>query len=883
MVFHFEPLERLFNEQVSCVGGLMTVRDERDTWLAGLARAGNGRALDELLERHWSVTHHIIGCGLVEHSDVEPALTALAARLRDTAPGGEQVRAWFAAEARRQVRESRRPGRAGPDGPDFAATAVARLGLTGQARHLVEALRWLAPHDRDTFALWWLAEAGELTPAEVAAASGDSPSDSDARVRRMAPRLDAARRLVAALAADPVCGDLALLAGGTARRPEPHRRDRLAAHVVECSRCATDLEPVEPLLGSLGLVPAPAIPRPPAQSRSSAAPSIAPSIASSTAAASDRRQNSGVGWRRFTRPRGPAAPEPATDRAKPPTDRRPSATRDAAAAHDALGASDATGSLEATGRRDAAGSLEATGRRDAAGSLEATGRRDAAGSPETAVDRGVPGVGDAAVGDGSAGSHESAVRRGGSGWSEGTGRRGVGDSAGSADAAAERGAAGARRYTGRLNSAASWTDLTTGDAAPGGTTPASVDPTRGSGASAAASGDAMSGSRGSAAALGTTPDSRGSDAVWGATLGSRGPAADAGVPLGSSGPAAGSGATLGSSGSAPGSGATLDSRGSVASRGRATGSAGARRPARPGASAAGSAAPAGWAGSASAAGWVGSAAAGLRTRLARPLAWAAEAGLRSAAAVRGLASRIVKATSGLRYRGRRFRPTSPPRRAILIALAVAMFVIVALVANGATRSAAPVHDPEPVNTALLPEPSPAAVTTVAGTPPAAGLAPLGRAVAPERTPRPATTSAAAVPPTPRPPTTTSYEAEAARLHGSAEPMMMPEASGGRIVHRLGTGANPYGYTDRGAIEFTLNAPTARRYAVTIYYVDGEQQRTVYARLNGGQSQAWSLRPGGWGTVMSATFQLDLRAGANSLYLHNPAYWMPRLDRLTTTG
>ncbi|MCW6009731.1 hypothetical protein K1W54_35105 [Micromonospora sp. CPCC 205371] len=744
----------------------MTVRDERDTWLAGLARAGHGRALDELLERHWSLIHHIVGCGLVEHSDVDRALTTLAARLRDTAPdGGEQVRAWFAAEARRQVRSSRRSGRVGADGPDFAATAVAGLGLTGQARHLAEPPRWLAPHDRDTFALWWPAESGELTAAEVAAASGGSPSDSDARVRRMAPRLDAARRLVAALAADPVCGDLALLAGGTARRPEPHRRDRLATHVAECSRCATDLEPVEPLLGSLGLVPAPAVPapasRPSAQSRSAAA--------ASTMANPDRRQNSGGGWRRFTRPRGPALP--------PPPDPSPWPN--------APSSPDLSPSPDPSPSPDAAAAPGVPSSSNAAFLPGAASVPDAASSPGAALPSNAFSAADSS-------SPRAAFPPGMSG---------------SSDSALQRGAAGARRYAGRRNSTASWGDLATGGADPDAGDLTVLD-SRGSVAGSAGV-RRMAGSRGS----GGTGGSSG----WSSWRGS------SARPRSEHGP-----------------------RAVVASR-------------------------------------AGSAAAALPTRLAGPLAWAAEAGLRGAAAVRGLASRVAAATSGLRYRGRRFRPTGLPRRAILVALAVAMFVVVAVVANRATRSAAPVHDPEPVITTTAPEPSPAAVTTAPGTPPAIGLAPPARAAAPDRTTGPGVTSAAAVPPAARPPATTSYEAEAARLSGAAEATTMPGASGGRVVHKLGTGtSNPYGYTERGAIEFSVNAPTSRRYTVTVYYVSGEQ-RTAYVRVNSGQSQAWTFRPAAWNEVTSATFQLDLRAGPNTVYFHNPAYWMPRLDRLTVTG
>jgi hypothetical protein len=312
--------------------------------------------------------------------------------------------------------------------------------------------------------------------------------------------------------------------------------------------------------------------------------------------------------------------------------------------------------------------------------------------------------------------------------------------------------------------------------------------------------------------------------------------------------------------------------------------------------------PAGWVGYRGSSGWshwaggrdwgagpravarrAGSATAGLRDRLAGPIAWTCEAGLRGAVAVRGLVSHVADATSGLRYRGRRFRPTDLRRRAILVALAAVMLVVVAVVANNATRSAAPVHDPGPAATTTVPEPSPAAVTTIQGTPPAIGLAPPARAAAPERTPGPGLTSAAAVPPTPRPPATTSYEAEAARLSGAAETITTPGSSGGRVVHKLGTGtSNPYGYTERGAIEFIVNASTARRYTIAVYYVSGEQ-RTAYVRVNSGQSQAWTFGAGGWNQVTSATFQLDLRAGTNSIYLHNPAYWMPRLDRLTVTG
>lgn len=240
-----------------------------------MAKAGHQRAAEELAERYWPLVYNIVGLGLGGGPELDRALRRAVERIQQEAPhlaDPTSVRAWAAGTALRQVRQARRPGRAGRAGtaghvaaavdPDFAATAIARLKLDGQARQLVEATRWLSAYDRQVLPIWWLSQTGELDTDEVTRALELSAEETAVRVTRLRTRLENAREVVAALAAHPTCPDLADAAGVSVggRGPAPYRRDQLVRHTRACVRCAghrITLAPVAELLAGVGLVPPP--------------------------------------------------------------------------------------------------------------------------------------------------------------------------------------------------------------------------------------------------------------------------------------------------------------------------------------------------------------------------------------------------------------------------------------------------------------------------------------------------------------------------------------------------------------------------------------------------------------------------------------------------
>ncbi|MEJ3745711.1 CBM35 domain-containing protein [Actinomycetes bacterium KLBMP 9797] len=485
--------------------------DGREKWLAEMAKAGHRRALDELIERYEPLVCHIVVLGLSGEPSVEGAIRRVIERVEADPPAPDAVRAGFAAATVRQVRELRRQRQ-----PSLVAAPVEALGVYGEVRAVVEAARWLAPHDRDVFALWWLTETGDLTAGDVATALGLTPDEGAARVRRMRVRLDTARRVTAALAVDPVCTGLVLLAGGAAAGPQFQRRERLARHLDECERCGAGhtagLAPAGPLLAEAGLAPA-----------------FGPAV---------RRQ-----------PRAAVVPAVSVDTERP-----------------------------------------------------------------------------------------------------------------------------ARRFT----------------------------------------------------------------------------------------------------------------------RGR---------------------------------------------RRAR--------------------------TWGTRW----------ATAAVLAALAV----VVVVMSLGDQPAPQPAADPTPSTVEpRVPDAPPRTTADPAPLAPAAAATPIGQAEPSPSGPPPTT------PATSPAPTAFSFEAEGARLSGAAAVTAMAGASGGRVVHRLGTERSPYGYPVSGTIEFTgVTVPAAGRYSMTVYYVSGEN-RSAYYQVNGGSTYSRSFAAGSWEAVSSLTFGVDLRAGTNTITFGNPYHWMPRLDRLHLT-
>ncbi|GAA3236618.1 RNA polymerase sigma factor [Nonomuraea helvata] len=252
----------------------MHARPAYDVETVLAAGKGDRDAIDKLVRSHLPLVYNIAGRAMDGHPDVDDVVQETMARvvagvsgLRD--PGS--FRSWIVAIAMNQVREWRhaRTAALGLDealgladaASDFAALTVTRLGLSGQRKEAAEATRWLDADDREVLALWWMEVAGELTRAELAAALGTSEQHAAVRVQRTKGRLETARAVVRALAAQPRCPDLAAAAAAWNGVPSDLWRKRLSRHVRDCRACAgrlADLVPAERLLAGLGLVAVPA-------------------------------------------------------------------------------------------------------------------------------------------------------------------------------------------------------------------------------------------------------------------------------------------------------------------------------------------------------------------------------------------------------------------------------------------------------------------------------------------------------------------------------------------------------------------------------------------------------------------------------------------------
>ncbi|WP_327358967.1 sigma-70 family RNA polymerase sigma factor [Streptomyces sp. NBC_01304] len=233
--------------------------------------------MEQLLAAELPFVYNVVGRALNGHPDVDDVVQDTMLRvvrslgeLRD--PG--RFRSWLVAIAmhriRDRIRERARAHETAPvplgeletadPGGDFADLTILRLGLQGQRQEVAEATRWLDADDRQLLALWWLEVAGELTRQELADALGQSRQHTAVRVQRLKERLESARCLVRALAAD-ACVGLVDLTSGWDGRPDSVWRKRIARHLRHCPECgepAADVIPAQRLLAGLALVPLPA-------------------------------------------------------------------------------------------------------------------------------------------------------------------------------------------------------------------------------------------------------------------------------------------------------------------------------------------------------------------------------------------------------------------------------------------------------------------------------------------------------------------------------------------------------------------------------------------------------------------------------------------------
>jgi RNA polymerase sigma factor (sigma-70 family) len=248
---------------------------QSDPRLVDAARAGDPRALDELVAQSLPLVYSLVGRALGRRAEVDDVVqdTMLSVvggigGLRDP----QRFRSWLVAVTMNQIRDHHRyrrqvPQAAPPDpdrpdpGADFVDETLTRMGLSGQRREIAGAARWLDPEDRDLLSLWWLEAAGELSRAQLATALDLDPHHATVRVGRMKDRLDTARLVVRALTSRPRCPELSDLASPWPGEPTPLWRKRFIRHIRECRGCPAapgDLIPAERLIGVPELLPIPA-------------------------------------------------------------------------------------------------------------------------------------------------------------------------------------------------------------------------------------------------------------------------------------------------------------------------------------------------------------------------------------------------------------------------------------------------------------------------------------------------------------------------------------------------------------------------------------------------------------------------------------------------
>ncbi|MET7392903.1 sigma-70 family RNA polymerase sigma factor [Dactylosporangium sp. NPDC005572] len=251
----------------------------RKTTLVAAAKAGDGRAIDELMAAYLPLVYTIVRRALAGHpaavDDVVQDTMVRALRQLPSLREPDSFRAWIAAIAVRQAAthlqsERLTAGRtaaldnvAGAShAVDFEDLTLLRLELAGQRRQVGQAVAWLDPDDRVLWSLWWLEVGEELSRIELAAALGVSVPHAGVRVQRMRNRLDQARALVAALEARPRCPWLDTVVADWDGIPSPLWRKRIARHTRSCATCAAAAEEMvdtERLLTGFALLPVPAV------------------------------------------------------------------------------------------------------------------------------------------------------------------------------------------------------------------------------------------------------------------------------------------------------------------------------------------------------------------------------------------------------------------------------------------------------------------------------------------------------------------------------------------------------------------------------------------------------------------------------------------------
>lgn len=124
--------------------------------------------------------------------------------------------------------------------------------------------------------------------------------------------------------------------------------------------------------------------------------------------------------------------------------------------------------------------------------------------------------------------------------------------------------------------------------------------------------------------------------------------------------------------------------------------------------------------------------------------------------------------------------------------------------------------------------------------------------------------------------TLTYEAEKAKVAGGAKVVSKGVASGDKIVGDIGGNGKK-----NGKVTFTVNAPSAGNYELTIHYLL-KGNRNFYLTVNNGDAKKISCSGSNWNKVVKKTVTVTLKKGSNTIKLDNGAVdeWAPNLDKIT---
>jgi RNA polymerase sigma factor (sigma-70 family) len=257
--------------------GTMRATRTADTAVVVAARAGDRRAVDELVTMYLPLVYTIVRRALGGGPDVDDVVQEImlrAVRRLRVLRNPDSFRPWLAAIAVRHIGHHLRVARTAarrsadlddlPEAPDVDADveglALLRLEVATQRRQVARASHWIDPDDRALLSLWWLEVAGRLTRTDLASALGVSVAHAGVRVQRMRNQLDVSRSVVAALDARPGCPRLPDVLAGWDGRPNPLWRKRIARHTRSCAACTRagdGMVAAERLLVGFVLLPVP--------------------------------------------------------------------------------------------------------------------------------------------------------------------------------------------------------------------------------------------------------------------------------------------------------------------------------------------------------------------------------------------------------------------------------------------------------------------------------------------------------------------------------------------------------------------------------------------------------------------------------------------------